>query len=85
MPFIAPLNEEGEFLEGFGWLSGMHVSEVTTPIFEDLHRKGLLYSMKRLTPTATRSAGAATPSWSSAWWTSGSSAWGKATTNRVRS
>ena len=43
MPLIAPLNEEGEFLAGFGWLSGMHVSEVADPIFEDLHQKGLLY------------------------------------------
>jgi isoleucyl-tRNA synthetase len=48
MPLIAPLNEEGEFLEGFGWLSGMHVSEVADPIFEDLERKGLLYSVELL-------------------------------------
>ncbi len=42
-PIIAPLNEEGEFLDGFGWLTGMHVSEVADPIFENLRRKGLLY------------------------------------------
>jgi isoleucyl-tRNA synthetase len=45
MPLIAPLNEEGEFLEGFGWLSGKHVSEVAELIFDDLRRKGLLYSV----------------------------------------
>jgi isoleucyl-tRNA synthetase len=45
MPLIAPLNEEGEFLEGFSWLSGRHVSEVADPIFDDLRRKGLLYSV----------------------------------------
>jgi isoleucyl-tRNA synthetase len=45
MPLIAPLNEEGEFLGGFGWLSGMHVSDVAEPIFEDLRRKGVLYSV----------------------------------------
>ncbi len=45
MPLIAPLNEEGDFLDGFGWLSGKHVSEVAEPIFEDLQRKGLLYSV----------------------------------------
>ena len=45
MPLIAPLNEEGEFLDGFGWLSGKHVSEVAEPIFGDLQRKGLLYSV----------------------------------------
>ena len=49
MPLIAPLNEEGEFLEGFGWLSGMHVSEVADPIFEDLHQKGLLYRIEPYT------------------------------------
>jgi isoleucyl-tRNA synthetase len=49
MPLIAPLNEEGEFLEGFGWLSGMHVSEVATPIFDDLKGKGLLYSVNPYT------------------------------------
>ena len=43
LPIIAPLNEEGEFLEGFGWFSGKHVSEVADPIFDDLRRKGLLY------------------------------------------
>ncbi len=49
LPIIAPLNEEGEFLEGFGWLSGMHVSEVADPIFEDLRRKGLLYRVEPYT------------------------------------
>jgi isoleucyl-tRNA synthetase len=49
MPLIAPLNEEGEFLEGFGWLSGKHVSEVATPIFDDLDRKGLLYRVEPYT------------------------------------
>jgi isoleucyl-tRNA synthetase len=49
LPIIAPLNEEGEFLEGFGWLSGMHVSEVAEPIFEDLQRKGLLYRVEDYT------------------------------------
>ena len=45
LPIIAPLNEEGEFLDGFGWLSGMDVSKVAEPIFEDLRRKGLLYNV----------------------------------------
>ena len=49
LPIIAPLNEEGEFLEGFGWLSGKHVSEVADPIFDDLRRKGLLYSVEPYT------------------------------------
>ncbi len=49
LPIIAPLNEEGEFLEGFGWLSGKYVSEVADPIFEDLRRKGLLYKIQPYT------------------------------------
>ncbi len=49
LPIIAPLNEEGEFLEGFGWLKGKHVSEVAELIFDDLKRKGLLYQVKGYT------------------------------------
>ena len=29
LPRIAPLNEEGYFIEGFDWLTGKHVSEVS--------------------------------------------------------
>jgi isoleucyl-tRNA synthetase len=48
-PLIAPLDDEGVFLPGFDWLSGIHVSEVATPIFEDLERKGLLYQVAKYT------------------------------------
>ena len=48
-PLIAPLDEEGIFLPGFGWLSGMHVSDVATPIFENLERKGVLYQVAKYT------------------------------------
>ena len=56
-PLIAPLDEEGHFIEGFGWLTGMHVSKVATPIFEDLERKGVLYRVAPYThryPTCWR-------------------------------
>ncbi|HSV86481.1 MAG TPA: DUF5915 domain-containing protein, partial [Levilinea sp.] len=43
LPLIAPLEDEGAFVDGFGWLSGMNVAEVTEPILGDLQRKGLLY------------------------------------------
>ncbi len=36
LPLIAPLTEEGIFVDGFGWLSGLHVSEVAEPIFDRL-------------------------------------------------
>ena len=48
-PLIAPLDEEGVFLPGFDWLSGMHVSEVAAPIFEDLEQKGVLYQVAKYT------------------------------------
>ena len=41
----------------FGWLTGMHVSEVAEPIFDDLERKGLLYRVEPYThryPTCWR-------------------------------
>jgi len=56
-PLIAPLEDEGVFIEGFGWLTGMHVSEVAAPIFEDLERKGILYQVTPYThryPTCWR-------------------------------
>ena len=43
LPLIAPLDEEGVFVDGFGWLSGMGVADVPEPIFKDLEAKGLLY------------------------------------------
>ncbi|MSP12541.1 MAG: isoleucine--tRNA ligase [Chloroflexi bacterium] len=49
LPLVAPLNDEGYFVEDFGWLSGRHVSEVATGIFDDLRRKGLLYTVEPYT------------------------------------
>jgi isoleucyl-tRNA synthetase len=58
LPLIAPLEEEGNFLaDGFGWLSGMHVSQVAEPVFENLKEKGLLYRVAAYThryPTCWR-------------------------------
>ncbi len=49
LPFVAPLDEAGNFVAGFGWLSGMHVSQVNDPIFADLRRKNLLYHVEPYT------------------------------------
>jgi isoleucyl-tRNA synthetase len=43
LPFLAPLEEEGHFLEAFGWLAGTHVTQSAQPIFANLTQKGLLY------------------------------------------
>jgi len=49
LPLIAPLDEEGHFLDGFGWLTGEHVSQVAPLIFRDLEEKGLLYDVQDYT------------------------------------
>jgi len=43
LPSIAPLDESGNFIDGFGWLSNKNVSEVTIDIFSNLQAKKLLY------------------------------------------
>jgi len=56
-PLIAPIEDEGMFIESFGWLTGMHVSEVADPIFKDLEKKGVLYVVEPYThryPTCWR-------------------------------
>jgi len=57
LPLLAPLTEEGDFIDGFGWLTGKHVSEVAEPIFANLREKGLLYRAENYThryPTCWR-------------------------------
>ena len=57
LPMIAPLEDEGLFVENFGWLTGMDVAHVADPIFKDLERKGVLYHVEPYThryPTCWR-------------------------------
>ncbi|MGB2962764.1 MAG: class I tRNA ligase family protein [Anaerolineales bacterium] len=57
LPRIAPLTEEGNFIDGFDWLTGKHVSEVNDEIFENLEKKGILYHVEPYThryPTCWR-------------------------------
>ena len=57
LPIIAPLDDEGVIVEGFGWLTGMAVGEVAGPIFDNLSEKGLLYHVEDYThryPTCWR-------------------------------
>jgi isoleucyl-tRNA synthetase len=57
LPIVAPLDDEGYFVEGFDWLTGMQVSEVADPIFKNLEKKGLLYHVEKYThryPTCWR-------------------------------
>ena len=57
LPRLAPLTEEGYFIEGFGWLTDKHVSDVADDIFADLEKKGVLYHVEPYThryPTCWR-------------------------------
>ncbi|HLF27015.1 MAG TPA: class I tRNA ligase family protein [Anaerolineae bacterium] len=49
LPIVAPLDEDGVYLGGFGWLSGLHVNEVTDPIVEELKIKGRFYRLEKYT------------------------------------
>src|SRR3989475_8370009 len=42
VPAIAPLDESGVYLDGFGWLRGRPVGEVAPLIVENLREKGVL-------------------------------------------
>ncbi len=49
LPAIAPLDEEGYFIPGFGPFSATHVSESAGRVFASLREKGLLYRVEDYT------------------------------------
>jgi isoleucyl-tRNA synthetase len=49
LAIIAPLSEGGIFVEGFDWLTGMHVNDSAQPIFENITGKGLTYKLEDYT------------------------------------
>ncbi len=57
LPAPAPLDDFGVIVDGFGWLTGLHVYESAEPIFEDLRKKNILYRTQKYThryPTCWR-------------------------------
>ena len=40
---LAPVDESGVYLDGYGWLTGMAVGDVARPIFDNLREKGYFY------------------------------------------
>jgi len=46
LPVLAPLDEEGFFIAGFGPFSGLNVSASAPLVFESLKEKGLLYKVE---------------------------------------
>jgi len=47
LPVIVPIDENGYYYEGFGWLEGRFVGEVAEMIFHDLEEKGMLYKTEK--------------------------------------
>ena len=48
LPVVAPLDESGIFLDGFGALSGRDVRDVAEPIVEHLRREGRFYRLETI-------------------------------------
>lgn len=49
LPLVAPLDDEGVFVKGFDWLTGMRVENVAEPILDNLDQKHLLYRVEDIT------------------------------------
>ena len=49
LPPIVPLDEFGNYVEGFDWLSGRNVYDVAEPISKNLREKGRLYHVEPYT------------------------------------
>jgi isoleucyl-tRNA synthetase len=49
LPAIAPLDELGDYIEGFGELTGRNVSDVTDDILADLKKRGIMYRKEKIT------------------------------------
>ena len=48
LPVVAPLDESGIFIDGFGSLSGRDVRDVAEPIIEHLKREGRFYRLETI-------------------------------------
>lgn len=46
---IAPLTEDGYFLDNFGFLTGINVKDSAQPVFEDLKHKAMVYKIENYT------------------------------------
>ena len=47
IPAIAPLDEYGDFVDGFDWLTGQNVYDVNDAIYDSLKSKGVFYNLER--------------------------------------
>ncbi|MBN1314489.1 MAG: class I tRNA ligase family protein, partial [Anaerolineales bacterium] len=57
LPYLAPLNDGGLYVDGFDWLTGRSAHDVAQNIFDNLKEKGLVYRIENYThryPTCWR-------------------------------
>ena len=47
IPAIAPLDEYGDFVDGFDWLTGQNVYDTNDAIYDSLKSKGVFYNLER--------------------------------------
>ncbi len=47
LPVIAPLDENGVYVDGFDWLNGRHVQTVAPDIFDNLRQKDVYYRKQK--------------------------------------
>jgi isoleucyl-tRNA synthetase len=45
LPIIGPIDEDGRYYEGFGWLARREAPGVTEPVVDDLERRGFFYHL----------------------------------------
>ena len=46
LPEISPLDEAGNYVSGFGWLTGKNVANISKEIIEDLNKRNFVYKTK---------------------------------------
>jgi len=49
LPVIGPIDEDGRYLDGFGWLSGLEAPNVAQQIVDDLEQRGFFYHLEPYT------------------------------------
>jgi isoleucyl-tRNA synthetase len=48
LPSVAPIDQNGIYLDGFGWLTGRNVQDVGEDIIADLKSRGILYRVETI-------------------------------------
>jgi isoleucyl-tRNA synthetase len=48
LPSIAPLDPFGTFIDGFDFLTGIHVKDINKPVYDSLRKKNYLYKIETL-------------------------------------